>query len=124
VEKWSFSTLLNVQSGRPYSAYVTTDINGDRNRFNDIAPGTRRNQFRFPVWSTLDLRLTKELGNVNRGASISVDAFNVLSRANYTVVNDTLYSVEGITLTRNPLFGQFTDQAIPRVLQLMLRLAF
>ena len=44
---WTFSGIFTAQSGQPYSAYVNTDINGDGNTRNDIAPGTTRNQYRL-----------------------------------------------------------------------------
>ena len=128
VRDWTLSALLVVESGLPYSAYVTTDINGDRNRFNDIAPGTTRNQFRMPAWSSLDLRLTKDIGGRGSGRrraiAISFEAFNLLNRANYTHVNNTRYAVDGTTLRLNPLFGQLTDQGDPRIVQLGARISF
>ncbi len=124
LKQWTLDTIVRVDSGRPYSAYVTTDINGDRNRYNDLAPGTRRNAFRLPATSTLDLRLTRRIGSSTRGLSLGVNVMNVLNRANYTAVNNVLYSVDGLALTSNPLFGQFIDQGDPRIVQLVARFVF
>jgi hypothetical protein len=52
------------------------------------------------------------------------EAFNIFNRPNYTVVNNTLYTVSGTTLTRNTLFGQRTNQADPRIMQLAVKLSF
>jgi hypothetical protein len=41
----------------PYSAYIDGDINGDRNAFNDVAPGTTWNQYRLPYQGSLDRAL-------------------------------------------------------------------
>ena len=45
---WTFAAIITAQSGQPYSAYVSNDINNDQNARNDIAPGTTRNQYRLP----------------------------------------------------------------------------
>ena len=122
---WTLSAIYSVQSGQPYTAYVATDINRDFNRFNDVAPGTTRNEFRFPAQSSLDPRVAR---NINLGGTRELtliwEAFNLLNRANYNVVNNTLYTVSGTTLTRNTLFGQRTGQADPRIMQLAVKFAF
>ena len=59
-------------------------------------------------------------------AALIWEAFNLLNRANYNVVQQTLYAVDLPTraLTRNAQFGQFTAQADPRIMQLAVKLAF
>ena len=90
---------------------MATDINRDFNRFNDVAPGTTRNEFRFPTQSSLDPRVARNIGlGGTRELTLIWEAFNLLNSANYNVVNNTLYTVSGTTLTRNPLFGQRTGQ--------------
>jgi hypothetical protein len=125
IENWMLSAIFTVQSGQPFSAYASTDVNGDNNRFNDIAPGTTRNQFRMPGWSALDLRLARDIPVQGRTRlSLMWEAFNFLNHANDTVVNDTLYNVVGTELRRNPLFSQTLGQANPRVMQLGARVTF
>ncbi len=122
---WTLSAIYTVQSGQPYSAYVATDVNRDFNRFNDIAPGTRRNEFRFPAHISLDPRVARSISlGGTRELALIWEAFNLLNRPNYNVVNNTLYTVSGTTLTRNAQFGQRTGQADPRIMQLAVKLAF
>ena len=122
---WTLSAIYTVQSGQPYSAYVATDINRDFNRFNDIAPGTRRNEFRFPPHVSLDPRVARNISlGGTRELTLIWEAFNLLNRANYNVVNNTLYTVSGTTLTRNAQFGQRTGQADPRIMQLAVKVSF
>jgi hypothetical protein len=104
---------------------VATDVNRDFNRFNDIAPGTRRNEFRFPAHISLDPRVARSISlGGTRELALIWEAFNLLNRPNYNVVNNTLYTVSGTTLTRNAQFGQRTGQADPRIMQLAVKLAF
>ena len=122
---WTLSAIYTVQSGQPYTAYVATDINRDFNRFNDVAPGTTRNEFHFPTQASLDPRVARHISlGGTRELTLIWEAFNLLNRANYNVVNNTLYTVSGTTLTRNPLFGQLTGQGDPRIMQLAVKLSF
>jgi hypothetical protein len=125
LEDWTIGIIWTIQSGQPYSAYVSTDINRDFNRFNDIAPGTARNEFRLPRQISFDPRIARTIGlGGTRQVQLIWEAFNLFNRANYTVVNNTLYTVSGTTLTRNPLFGQRTNQADPRIMQLAVKVSF
>ena len=95
LKDWTLSAIYTVQSGQPYSAYVATDINRDFNRFNDVAPGTTRNEFRFPTQMSFDPRVARNIGiGGTRELTLIWEAFNLLNRANYNVVNNTLYTVD------------------------------
>jgi hypothetical protein len=125
VRDWTLSAIYMVQSGQPYSGYVSTDVNRDFNRFNDVAPGTSRNEFRYPTQSTFDLRTARNIGlGGTRELTLIWEAFNLFNRANYNSVNQTLYTVSGTTLTRNPLFEQRLGQTDPRIMQLAVKFAF
>jgi hypothetical protein len=122
---WTLSAIYTVQSGQPYSAYVATDIDRDLNRFNDVAPGTTRNEFRYPKQMSLDPRLARSIGlGGTRELMLIWEAFNLLNRANYNVVSQNLYSAVGTTLTRSPQFGQFIAQNDPRIMQLAVKVSF
>ena len=125
LKDFTVSAIYTVQTGQPYNAYVSTDINRDFNRFNDVAPGTTRNEFRLPTQISFDPRVARhiDLGGAKQ-LTLIWEAFNLLNRTNYTVVNNTLYTASGTTLTRNPLFGQFTGQADPRIMQLAAKFSF
>ena len=54
---YTFSTIMQFQSGSPYSALVGGDPNNDGNRSNDRLPGTVRNQFTSPSVYQFDMRI-------------------------------------------------------------------
>ena len=122
---WTLSAIYTIQSGQPFNAYASTDINRDNNRFNDLAPGTARNEFRLPTSASLDPRIARDIrfGGATR-LTLIWEAFNLLNRANYNVVNNVLYNVVGTQLRTNPLFGQTTGQTDPRIMQLAVKLSF
>ncbi len=124
---WTLSGILSYQTGQPYSAKVNSDLNGDQNSANDLAPGTTRNQFRLPSQLDLSPRITRDI-NVIHGARVQLiaEAFNVLNRHNVSAVNTTKYSYSAATttLTPNPTFGTPTATAGQRIIQLAAKVTF
>jgi outer membrane receptor protein involved in Fe transport len=90
---YTLSSIVQLQSGSPYSALVGNDPNRDGNRANDRLPGTARNQFTTPAVYQFDARVTR---NINFKESMRVrlilEAFNVFNRANVVTVNTTAYN--------------------------------
>ena len=124
---WSFSGILTVQSGQPYTARVgAVDLNNDGNTRNDIAPGTARNEFRLPNIVVLDLRVARDLpfGSRDRRVQLIWEAFNLFNRDNINGENTTLYSVTGTTLTRSTTFGRATSSFGERIMQLAVKFVF
>jgi hypothetical protein len=125
IGNWQFALVYTLQSGQPYSAFVNGDINGDRNAFNDLAPDTTWNRYRLPVQASLDPRISRRLGlGRTRQLSLMWEAFNVTNRPNYIAVDNTLSSLGGASLVRNPLFGRKTGQGDGRVMQFAAKLLF
>jgi hypothetical protein len=125
VDDWEIGLVYAWQRGNPYTAYVAGDINGDFNAFNDVAPGTAWNQYRLPYQSSFDPRIARrfKVGGT-RQLHVMWEAFNLTNRPNYTAVDNTLFTLSGSTLTRNPLFGRQTAQSAPRTMQIAARLTF
>ena len=125
IANWEYGLVYTLQSGQPYSAFVNGDINADRNAFNDLAPGTTRNQYRLPFQISLDPRVARRFA-LGRSRQLSVlwEAFNVTNRPNYTAVDNTSYSLSEAGLVRNPLFGRRTGQADGRMMQVAAKLTF
>ncbi len=124
---WSFSGILTVQSGQPYTARVgAVDLNNDGNPRNDFAPGTTRNQFRLQKLVVLDLRVARDLplGSRDKRVQLIWEAFNLFNRDNINLVNTTLYSVTGTTLTRNTTFQRATGSFGERIMQLAVKIIF
>ena len=93
---YTFSTIMQFQSGSPYSALVAGDPNNDGNRANDRLPGTVRNQFTTPSVYQFDVRLTRaiRLGEKMRIKLIG-EAFNIFNRSNVVLVNTTFFNYSG-----------------------------
>jgi outer membrane receptor protein involved in Fe transport len=125
LDGWTLSTIYTAATGQPYSAYASTDINRDNNRFNDLAPGTRRNRFRLRKSMSLDPRVARDIpfGGDTR-LTVIWEAFNLLNRANVSTVNVVRYNVTGTVLRENPLFGQITATSDPRIMQLAVKFSF
>ncbi len=135
---FGFSSIVQLQSGTPYSALVSGDPNNDGNRANDRLPGTRRNQFTTPAIYQLDARLTRSLRFTESvRLRLILEAFNVFNRANVVTVNNTFFNFAGNNLTLpsaatpfgsprtfgSPASGT-TTFATPRQLQLALQFDF
>ena len=125
LKDWQVALVYSWQTGNPYTAFVNGDINGDENTFNDVAPGTARNQYRLPFQSSFDPRVTRRIGlGGTREVSLIWEAFNLTNRANYTAADNTLYFWNGSTLVQNPAFGRRIAQLDGRVMQLAARIRF
>lgn len=131
---WSLSGILTVQSGQPYSAIVTADLNNDGNSRNDRTPGYGRNTFNYPLYVSLDPRITKEFDFKVLRLQLIAEAFNVLNRSNVTNspanasvgVQNVLYNVNvtNRTLTRRADFQNPMASAGPRIVQLAAKIVF
>ena len=123
---WSLSGIVTLASGQPYTAILAplTDINNDGNVQNDRAPGFARNSYNYPVFFSVDPRITKDVPIGAVTLQVILEAFNVLNRSNVVGVNQGYYSVNGTTLTRLSAFGTPTSSAGPRILQLAAKVIF
>jgi hypothetical protein len=124
LEDWRIAAVYSLQTGRPYSAWVASDANGDGNHFNDIAPGTSRNQFRRKKEGRLDARLARDIVIKRVTVTPSVDLFNVFNAAHDRHIDDRLYTVSGSVLFRNPRFERTFDPTDARSAQLGLTVSF
>lgn len=140
--------IFNAQSGQPYSALTSRDLNNDLNSRNERAPGTSRNQFNLPAIYTVDPRITKNIAITERARmQLIAEAFNLFNHQNITSVKNTLYSAasncttagsNACTLTlETPAFGGINAFGVPsaasvsnnfsnvgRVLQLAAKITF
>jgi hypothetical protein len=113
------------QSGLPYSAFATSNVNGD-NLTNDYAPGYGgRNAYRQPAQKYFDLAF-KRSWNITRTFQIEggVQVFNVFNWANQTTSQTTAI---GAAPANTPIasFGYIdTLDRNPREVQFSLRLKF
>jgi len=124
LDDWRLAAVYSLRSGLPYTAYVASELNGDGNRFNDIAPGTSRSQFRREKEGRFDARLARDIVVKRITFTASIDLFNVFNAAHNRNIDDTLYTVSGNVLFRNPQFQRTFDPTDARAAQLGLTIAF
>ena len=83
LRKFSFSSIITLQSGRPFTEFVGFDANGDTNPVTDRVGDEPRNSYYGDHLYSWDLRLSRyfEIKEKLR-LDLMVDAFNVLNRPN------------------------------------------
>jgi hypothetical protein len=120
--RWGFlaSYLFAATSAPPFNIQTGGDRNGDTT-VNDRPAGVARNTGEGFASATLDVRATRRFA-IGRGRALEVtlDAFNVLNRANYLIPNNVI----GTGATPSPTFGLPTAAGDPRQLQLGARWSF
>jgi outer membrane receptor protein involved in Fe transport len=130
---WTISGIAAWQTGQPYSALASTDLNNDGNARNDRAPGFARNSFRLPSQFSVDPRVTKDIGLFS-GARVQLiaEAFNLFNRSNVSGVRTTYDAVTNtagvptkltVQDATNP-FGSATLSSGPRILQFAAKITF
>ncbi len=111
------------QTGLPYTAMASNDLNGD-GTYNDYAPGYGgRNAWRQPAQRYFDLALKRAWNLVNRvQIQGGVQVFNVFNWANQSTGQTTALDRTGTPIAS---FGAIdTPDRAPREVQLSLRLKF
>ncbi|MCA1635915.1 MAG: TonB-dependent receptor [Acidobacteria bacterium] len=93
---YTISSIMQFQSGTPYSALVGGDPNNDGNRANDRLPGTVRNQFTTPSVYQFDARLTRSIRtSETTRVRLILEAFNVFNHPNVALVNTGFFNYSG-----------------------------
>jgi len=93
---YTISSIIQFQSGTPYSALVTGDPNNDGNRATDRVPGTVRNQFTTPAIYQFDARIQRSIKFTERlRLRLIAEAFNLFNRSNVATVNNTFFVYSG-----------------------------
>ncbi len=86
------SSIVTMQSARPFTLFVGFDANNDGNPVTDRVGESSRNTYRGDTLKTVDLRLSRAFHMSERKLlSLSFDAFNVLNTTNV----DEVFSVYG-----------------------------
>jgi outer membrane receptor protein involved in Fe transport len=132
---FELSSIVTVQSPRPFTMFVGFDANNDGNPVTDRVGTSRRNTYRGDNLRTVDLRVSRAIHFTERyQLNLSVDAFNAFNRANV----DEVFSVygapdfigpvpqhykDGVT-GANPSFGAPRTVFNPRQFQLAAKFVF
>ncbi len=136
---WELSGIFTAQTGLPYSALVSFDLNNDGNNANDRTPGLGRNTFFVPRMISLDPRVTKNIPlSEHVRLQVVAEAFNALNHANISAVRTTQFAVSNLPSvcgiaglpciapqnTGLNAFGVPTGTSGPRIVQLSARIGF
>src|SRR5207245_1413840 len=125
---YQFSTIATVQSGRPYTATVGGDPNGDGNTRTDRPPSVGRNTIDGPSFAAVDIRFTRDirLYRERLGLKLMFEGFNLTNRANFSSITASQYSFSGVTKVFTPVatFLLPTATLDPRILQLAAKVTF
>jgi hypothetical protein len=89
---FQLSSIITMQSARPFTLFVGFDANNDGNPVTDRVGASPRNSYRGDNLQTVDLRLARPIHLGERKVlNLSVDAFNALNHQNI----DEVFSVYG-----------------------------
>jgi hypothetical protein len=126
------SSIVTVGSGRPYNILAGVDLNADgdggatdraRTTVSDIGTSVQRNSGTLPMYATVDLRLGRRFSMGRTTLDGIFEVFNLFDRANYTAVNN-VFGTGSYPAQPLPSFGQFTQSASPRQIQLAVKVGF
>lgn len=126
------SSIVTIGSGRPYDILAGVDLNGDgdggatdraRGTVSNIGTSVRRNHGTLPAQANVDLRIARRFPVGPLAIDGIFEVFNLLNRSNFTAVNNVFgpgaYPNQALSS-----FGQFTQAAPPRQVQLAIKIGF
>jgi outer membrane receptor protein involved in Fe transport len=136
LRNFELSSIVTVQSPRPFTLFVGFDANNDGNPVNDRVGESGRDTYLGDHLRTVDIRVSRlvHLGEKFK-LQLSVDCFNLFNRANVDEVF-TVYGApafvgtvpqhykDGVTLPFNPAFGSPRTMFNPRQFQFAAKLQF
>ena len=129
------ASIVTVGSARPYDLLAGVDFDGDgqltdRPRANpasaptDYSSAVGRNAGAMRPEAVVDLRLQKRVPLTARArVDALIEVFNLFNRTNFTQVNRT-WGPGAYPDDPLPPFGQFTETAPPRQVQLAVKMSF
>ncbi len=92
LRNFQLSSIVTLQSARPFTLFVGFDANNDGNPVTDRVGNSPRNSYRGSNLQTVDMRLSRAVHMGERKVlNLSVDAFNLLNHSNI----DEVFSVYG-----------------------------
>jgi hypothetical protein len=99
VRNWGLSSIITIQSGRPFTMFVGGDANGDTNPVTDRVGLSGRNSYIGDPLRTVDVRVSRAFNLTERmKMDLMFDAFNALNRQNV----DEVFSVYGSPVLCGP----------------------
>jgi hypothetical protein len=135
LRNWMVSSIISIQSARPFTLYVGFDANGDNNPTTDRVGLAGRNTYKGDPMRAWDFRLSRQIQATERlKVELVYDAFNLLNRPNVDEVS-TVYAAPDFigpvptnykdgTVAPNPGFGAPRVMLNPRQMQFAVKLTF
>ncbi len=124
---YEFSTITQLQSGRPFTINAGNDPNNDGNSRTDRPPYVGRNTLDGPGFASVDVRFARDLSIWERARlRLMFEAFNLTNRANFSSILTAQYNYNATTRVFAPAagFGTPTATSDPRILQLSAKFTF
>lgn len=92
LRNFELSSIITLQSARPFTMFVGFDANNDGNPVTDRVGEEPRNSYRGDTLQSVDMRISRVFNfKEKRQLNLSLDAFNLFNRANV----DEVFSVYG-----------------------------
>jgi Carboxypeptidase regulatory-like domain/TonB dependent receptor len=121
---FKFSSLVAIESGKPYTVFTGFDANADGNPFSDRPGALGRNTLMGPGFASVDARVARPIKFTERlNSEFSVDFFNLFNRVNIRNIN-TFYGSANLAVPPVAVFGTPSEVFNPRQIQLALKLKF
>ena len=135
LRNFELSSIITLQSARPFTMFVGFDANNDGNPVTDRVGEEPRNSYRGDTLQSVDMRISRVFNfKEKRQLNLSFDAFNLFNRANV----DEVFSVYGAPVFigakpvhfgdgvagENPFFGTPRTAFNPRQLQFGAKFTF
>jgi hypothetical protein len=121
---FKFSSLVSIESGRPFTVFTGYDANADGNPFSDRPGSLGRNTLIGPGFASVDMRVARPIKIMERLSSeFSVDFYNLFNRVNIRNIN-TFYGNADLNVPPVASFGTPSEVFNPRQIQFALKLKF
>lgn len=114
IRNWGLSSIITIQSGRPFTMFVGGDANGDTNPVTDRVGLSGRNSYTGDPLRSWDLRISKHFNLTERmRMDLMFDAFNALNRQNV----EEVFSVYGSPVFCGAVPQHYRDAASTAIQQ-------
>ncbi|MBO0797752.1 MAG: hypothetical protein J2P31_02920, partial [Blastocatellia bacterium] len=124
IRGFKLSSLVSLESGRPFNVSTGFDANGDGNPLSDRPGFLGRNTLIGPGYASVDLRVARTVKLRERLSSeFNLDFFNLFNRVNIRDLN-TVYGSASLAVAPIASFNTPRDVSNPRQLQLGIKLKF
>ncbi|HKX28486.1 MAG TPA: carboxypeptidase regulatory-like domain-containing protein [Blastocatellia bacterium] len=124
LRNFKLSSLVSIESGRPFNIFSGRDANGDGNPNSDRPGLIGRNTWMGPGYASVDFRVARPVKfNERLSAEFSMDFFNLFNRVNIRDLN-TVYGADDFNSAPIASFNTPRDVFNPRQLQFGLKLKF